>query len=316
MNTIDYLVARRRELKLEKKQAVLNKGEHSVEVYLINEELLSVNSQIRMLTPNCKRVRHSQSRIVLDTNVGKRSESDLQQFRNWLAQDQGDSDDERAKMQQIIHESMYLLTATQRKNLELWCGGLTVTEVGKRFDVSKSTVSRNLGRARSRIRNIAAIRLFVEKSRDGNSLDLSANRVPSFIFATMTENQAACFYLHSVEHITLDKIGSLIGCTKSTVSRSLARARIRLRRILGPDITVLSHVGALENFVYDVYSDIYCDVYDCAPSYISLEHDTCGFLLKTLAKEQSKYPDFNSRDWILGIFFEVITQSRKTNGLN
>lgn len=149
--TIEELRARRQEL-LKRKNYELDlqaKGEgDNLALFMVEEELLDVNSQLRALTP-----RH---RVSRGGTTNKEWASDHQQFIDWRRENNSLDDeieDGRNMMKQAIINSREILTPHQWEIFSLWQSGKTLTAIADECGLAISTVSRTLHRAKERIQD-------------------------------------------------------------------------------------------------------------------------------------------------------------------
>ena len=261
--TIDELRARKRELLARKKyeQDLLDQGKgDNFALFMVNEELLDVNAQLRAIGPASKGRKFGSHGRVVHADYGSRyNAGDHQQFLKWVREETGIDEDaeeenaERAVMRAVLNSGIMSVTGRQRMILNMWSEGATVTEVANLLKVGNSTVSRTLGRAKKNVQRIAERRLVIEKNREWDHLDVSDPEVGKVIMSALTPHQAVCFYLYYSEWLSTREISRLTGTDASSICRTVQRAVARITDLLGENIAVLDNVEALDDLVYAVY---------------------------------------------------------------
>lgn len=251
--TIDELRARKQELLARKKYEMelqeQGRGD-SFALFMVNEELLDVNAQIRALSPA--------------RGVGRRGRvthssfsSDKQQFIDWTREDvDQELDEERAMMRDMLRTGIASITGRQREILLLWSDGLNQTTISGRLGIDKSAVSRTLKRAQYNVKQLTEARMTVERLRDDNKLDVSNPEVGKLIMSALTPHQAVCFYLYYSERMSIREVGQLLQVDHSTIFRTIQRALARIGDVLGNDINILENVEDLDDLVFLVYCNL------------------------------------------------------------
>lgn len=165
--TIEELRSRHRELLARKKEELALQAEgrgDNLALFMVQEELLEVNAQLRALTPQRRvggrRISHSDYL------------PDHQQFMDWDRENHSLDDeieDGHQAMLRAVTRSWEVLTPKQRQIMELSQAGATQEQIAIRLGVNKSTVSRTLGRAKRSMREET------ERSLQEQKLDCQAS---------------------------------------------------------------------------------------------------------------------------------------------
>lgn len=257
--TIDELRARKKVLQTRKKEELdlqaAGKGD-KMALFMVEEELMDVNAQLRALTPG-HRV-GGKGRVVHDRFEKNRSPSDRQQYVDWMRQDRSLDDeieDGRTMLKNVLANSQELMTPRQWEVFDLWSKtGMTLEALARRLGgVNKSTVSCLLRSAKKAIQDEA------ERQSD-NRLHLSAGRldmndpaVSKIIMACMTDTQAVYVYLYYGEWMTLREISALTGTDHSSIMRTIYRALDNIGRYTGYRDVILDNMDAIGNIAYQLY---------------------------------------------------------------
>lgn len=264
--TSEGLRERKRELMARKKYELelqeQGKGDNFA-LFMINEELLDVNAQLRALAPAGKGATlfGRKGRVAHDNFEGRMGAGERQQFINWARQENADDadaaeDSERMVMRAVLHSGIMSVTGRQRMILNMWSDGGSVSEIAERLRVGPSTVSRTLSRAKKNVQRIAERRMIIEKNREWDHLDMSDPEVGKVIMSALTPHQAVCFYLYYSEWLSMREISRLTGIDASSICRTVNRAVARITDLLGDNIAVLDNVEALDDVVYAVYCSL------------------------------------------------------------
>lgn len=145
-------------------------------------------------------------------------------------------------VQELIGAAMGVCTPLQAEYLRAYYGEeLTLEEIGARFSVDVSTVSRTLKRGRRRMERYVTARLLLGRCVDGRGrfdyqLFLNSARV-------LTERQKEMVYLVLARDTSYRDIAGYIGRTPSTVSRAVERAEEKLSALAVTVDADLSAVG-------------------------------------------------------------------------
>ena len=256
--TIDELKARKKELQERRKEELAlqaaGKGDNMA-LFMVEEELLDVNAQLRALTPG-RRV-GSNRNLIYDRLQKGRSPSDRQQFADWARQDQSlddEIDEGHAALKNVLANSRELMTPRQWEIFEVWSKtGMSMEDISRRFGVNKSTVSRTLRRAKAAIQEEAERQSNGRKYLPSARLDMSDPNVSKIILACMTDTQAVYVYLYYGEWMTLREISALTGTDKSSIMRTIYRALANIGRYLGYREIVLENMDAVGEIAFRMY---------------------------------------------------------------
>lgn len=251
--TVDELRARKREL-LERKKYELalqaeGKGDN-LALFMVNEELLTVNANLRMLTPG-HRVGNRHNRQYGDWAPDK------QQYRDWIQQDQSLDDeieDGRALLKQVVDSSREHLTPRQSEMFELWkTTGMGPRAIARHMGLNPSTVSRTLRRAKQTIQKEAERQTENQKRLSACLLDMSDPNVSTVLLSCVTEKQAVCLYLYYGEWLSIRNIEALTGIDKSSILRNINRALVNIGKYLGYREIILDNMDSIGDFAYQLY---------------------------------------------------------------
>lgn len=256
--TMDELKARKRELMARKKYELelQERGEgDNFALFMVNEELLDVNAQLRAIVPAGKRVHFGRKgRASSSLDAYAQNSGDRQQFIKWARADVDDAAEEaRAELRKMLHGGMKSVTGRQREILLLYADGLTETAIGAKLGVHKSTVCRTLKRAKKNVASVVETQQKVEALRDGNRLDMTDPGVVKLLMGALTTHQATCFYLYYAEWLTIRQIGGLLNVDHSTISRTIKRAVARLNDVLGGVVDILDNIEGMDDVLFVIY---------------------------------------------------------------
>lgn len=256
--TIDELKARKRELMAQKKYELeLQKhGEgDNFTLFMVNEELLDVNAQLRAIVPTGKKVHFGRKgRTSSSLDAYARNSGDRQQFIKWARADVDDAaEDARVELRKMLRGGMKSVTGRQREILLLYADGLTETAIGAKLGVHKSTVCRTLKRAKKNVAGVVETQQKVEALRDGNRLDMTDPGVVKLLMGALTTHQATCFYLYYAEWLTIRQIGGLLNVDHSTICRTIKRAVARLNDVLGGVVDILDNIEGMDDVLFVIY---------------------------------------------------------------
>lgn len=242
--TADRLRARKRELLARKKYELAlqaaGRGD-SLALFMVNEELLDVNAQLRALTPH--------RRVGASSGGADGWAMDRQQYLNWRREE---PEEGRAGLRQMAVRGMDLLPPRQREVLALHLEGKSEAEIAGTLGVGRSTVCRSLARAKSRVRRETERAITAEKC-SGCCIDLADPEMAKAVLRVLTPTQMVYFYLYYAEWLSLREIGALLGVDHSTILRTLRRALGNIGKLLGEREAVLEHPEALDQLAYQVY---------------------------------------------------------------
>jgi len=249
VRTIDELRVRKRELLARKKYELelqARGGGDNLALFMVREELLDVNDQLRALTAGRRKT------------GGKTSADwakDRRQYQDWQKADTADEDDRtRARAGRAAMEGLDLLPRRQREVLERHLAGENIPAIAAALGVNKSTVSRTLSRAKKNLRKKTERALAAARLTEGGALvDLRALAAAEAVFLALTPKQTAYFYLYYSECLTLREIEALTGTDHAAVCRTLRRALRNIGALLGGAAAVLEHPEALDELAYQAY---------------------------------------------------------------
>lgn len=261
--TIEELRARKQELMARKKYELelQERGEgDNMALFMVNEELLDVNAQLRALAPAGKPPKFGRGgRTVHDSygDWGKPLVSDRQQFIEWARQDTDeDATEARIELRRMLRSELGSITGRQRQVLLMYADGLRVTDIARQLRVSKSTVSRTLRRAKKNIARVMETRIALDKLRDENQLGMADPEVVKLLMGALTAHQAVCFYLYYAEWLSIRQIGELLDVDHSTICRTIQRAVARINDVLGGAVDVLDNIEGMDDVVFSIYRDL------------------------------------------------------------
>ena len=297
--TIDELRERKKELMARKKYELelqeQGKGDNFA-LFMVNEELLDINAQLRALAPAGKAPRVG--RRTVNADYGSRfNAGDRQQFIDWARQDTEDAaDDARAEMRRLLRSGIGSVSEKQRKYLLMWNDGLSMTEIAKTVGVDKSTVSRVIKKAKKKIARVFETQEELDRLRDGNQLDMSDPEVARLLLSALTPHQAVCFYLYFAEWLSIRQIGDLLGISHSSVCRTTHRAVVRINDVLGWSVDILDNVEGLDDLVFAVYRGL-CDQGEDLPPAVNsrIQRKPCEKYVNRSNKTRGSADEFSPR---------------------
>lgn len=250
--TIDELrtLQRERQARLKYELELYSRGEGTeLDVFIAREELRDMNDHLRALFTGLPR--HSRR-----TDAASYTR-DRQQYLNWRREDTAldeEIDDGHARMRRAAANGLDKLRPHQREILELYLSGRNGAAIAVDLNVNKSTVCRNLARAKRRLREeteraMDEYRLLA----DSLTVDLREPAAARTVLLSMTPMQAAYFYLYYSENLSTGEIGTLTGKNRSTVSRTVRRALWHVDMLLDGRAAVLEYPEALDEPAYQAY---------------------------------------------------------------
>lgn len=243
--TIDQLRARKREL-LERRQR-LEQERDKLALALVREELLDVNAQLRTLT---------KGRRKRGKDTASQYASDKKQYEDWAVRMDDSEEQARAALRERTAASLEELTEKQREVLELYASGMNVIQIAEKLGVNKSTVSRNLSRAKKNAAGTIQLAAEGEKLLAGaDSVDLSKEDALRAVVLRLTPKQLVYFYLYYSEGLTLREVEELTGTDHTSVCRTIKRALLRLDRLF-PGGAILENQEALDEAAYWVWREL------------------------------------------------------------
>lgn len=288
--TIEELRNRHRELLARKKEELALQEEgcgDNLALFMVQEELLEVNAQLRILSPH--------HRVGSKRGTPNDFATDRQQYINWDRENQSfdeEIEENHRAMLDAVSRSWAILTPRQREVMQLAQTGVTTDQIAIQLGVNRSTVCRVLGRAKRSMREEAE-RSLQEQKLDTKHLDMSDTNTAKVILSAVTPKQAVYLYLYYSEWMSLREISELTKTDHSTIYRTLCRALRNIGSVLGYQETVLENMDALDDLAYQLYSEIQ-DQDDIVPAEIRPQKPICkrtynaGFSLRS--------PDYSSTD--------------------
>lgn len=270
--TIEELRARKQELLARKKYELelQERGEgDNMALFMVNEELLDVNAQLRALAPAGKHPKFGpKGRISHDSygTWGKPLVSDRQQFIDWARQDADeDAVEARIALRKMLRSELGSVTGRQRQVLLMYAEGLRVTDIARQLRIDTSTASRTLQRAKKNIAQIMETRMALDKLRDENRLDMADPEAVKLLMGVLTAHQAVCFYLYYSEWLSIRQIGDLLDVDHSTICRTIQRAVARINDILGGDIDILDNIEGMDDVAFSIYRGLSAECDELPP---------------------------------------------------
>lgn len=254
--TIDELRARKRELLARKKYELdlQAAGEgNTLDLFIVREELNDVNSQLMALTAS----RRKSGGVY---NAAPRYVTDRQQYLNWRREDTA-LDDEieegRAQMRRAVVKGLDDLSPRQREMLELYLSGRNISAIAADLGVNKSTVSRNIARAKKNLREETERAMAEHKLLKGGPLvDLLDPPAAKAVILALTPKQTVYFFLYYSECLTFRAIEELTGTDHAAIVRTVRRALRNLDKLLGGQNSVLEHPEALDELAFQAYCQL------------------------------------------------------------
>ena len=147
--TIEELKERRKWLNEQKKIEEANNGD-SFQLFMIKEELLDVNAKLRSMTAGHRVGNKSISKDSAANAVNKLL------YKQWMEQQNNDDVcNQHDILKQVLANSKDILTDKQHQYLWDWASGLTLAQIGKKYGVDKSVISRTIQRGRRRLQEYA-----------------------------------------------------------------------------------------------------------------------------------------------------------------
>ena len=249
--TAEELRTRKRELLDRRREeiALQNRGEgDNLALFLVEEELLDVNAQLRLLAPG---------RRVGARQVGEHG-ADRRQFAEWRDRENS-LDDEIAQGRDALLrgavQSLDVLTERQREVWTLWTRGLSTRDIGRRLGVHHATAARTLSRARRALAEETERFAAAQRSPE-TVLDMGDPSTAKLVLSAVTARQAAYLYLYYAEWLSLREVGVLTGTHHSAVLRTIRRGLRNIGGVLGYREAELVHMEKLDELVYEVYRQV------------------------------------------------------------
>lgn len=241
------LRARKTELEEALAQAPDDARAIRLELARIQEELVDCARRLRELMP-----RHKVSYKTTWADVeGRRW--DQMQYQTWAELEGAEEQDgptEQDLMRQAIHIAQKQpVTSKRAKYVASADSGKKVAEIARENGKARSTVSRTLQRARTKMeRDAWAIYTLLKKRTSTGMLviDLADPDTLRAVLDLLTNKQQVYMYLYYGEWLSLREIGELFGVNHSVVLRSIRAALERLDRLLTGQEVKVRGLDALE----------------------------------------------------------------------
>ena len=254
--TIDDLKARRDTLRAQKahEEELLAAGEgDNMALFIIEEELLEVNAQIRSLTSSRRRIG---SRTVSADSMGGKMQEDQMLYRAWEQMQETPDTNTREVLLRTLENSRSYLTERQYLYLSMWAQGRTMDVIAKWHGVSRSTVSRVITRGKNRLRAVAEAAEPVA-SVGARKIDMSDPDISAKILKAVTPKQAVYIYLYYGEWLTLREIAELLGLkSHQTVMVSIRAGLRNIGRVFGYNALELQNMESLDQLAYSIYQTL------------------------------------------------------------
>lgn len=252
--TIEELRARKRELLAQKKYELelQAKGEgDNLALFVVNEELLDVNDQLRALTAG----RRQRGGRTAAADAG-----DRQQYLDWQREDQSldeEINEGRDRLKAAAVLGLDQLTPRRREMLELYLSGRNIVQIAEALGVNKSTASRTLALAKKQLREETERAVTEAKLLDRSArVDLQDPAAARAVLLALTPKQTVYFYLYYSERLTLREIGELTSTDHAAISRTLSRALRNVGTLLGGQSAVLENPEALDELAWQAYCEL------------------------------------------------------------
>lgn len=293
MMTIDALKLRRRELQMQKETELQLKEEgkgDNFALFMINEELIEINAQLRSLT-NGRRIGHRM--VSTDQFSGHGGQVDQKLYKEWEESQGADPSvcSKGEKLLQLLNGMDDILTEKQMAYLRLWSTGVSMESVALHFGVSKSTVSRTITRAKNRMQTAAQAQEMEHKAGT-RELDLSDPGTAKLVLQALTDKQAVYLYLYYAQWLSLREIAELLGIkSHQSVMISIHTGLRNIGRVFGYDALTIKNVDAIDDLAYGIYQQI-----DPAQLLQEQEKAKIDKILKPERKQNRNYRYIRSKD--------------------
>lgn len=218
-----------------------------LELAQVEEKLVDCARELRELMP-----RHKVSYRTTWAGVeGRRW--DQMQYRAWAeleGTEEPDGPTEQALMRQAARIARaQSVTSKQAEYLTMADDGGRAVQIAREQGKARSTVSRTLSRARTKVeRDAKAIYTLLEKRTSAGMLviDLADPDTLRAVLDLLTNKQQVYLYLYYGEWLSLREIGELFGVNHSVVLRSIRAALERLDGVLAGQEVKVRGLDALE----------------------------------------------------------------------
>ena len=167
-----------------------------------------------------------------------------------------DPDDEgkKARLMRCLKRGKAACSPRQQEMLDLFLQGKSIREIAEATGVDKTTVSRNLKRAKKTINEIEGAMRNEERAEARGVIDFSSREVAEDILSSLTETQAVYLYLYYGEWLSLRDIGELLDKSHVSVCNGIHRAVKRIREKYNDnEDLMLCGVEDLEPMLYEIY---------------------------------------------------------------
>lgn len=256
--TIDELRAERKTL-LQRKAELEAAGADPMQIQLVRERLLSVNSALRRMTPG--------HRIgAKKTNGNELASADRQQYIAW-ARSWGELeadgvtwaeyDTGQKIFREALREADAMLTEKEKRYFDLWCDGKRVPQIAEEYGVDKSSVYRKIGSARRKLNEAARHLRNADPEYDGPGirLDVSEPETAKMLISALTPLQTVYLYLYYGEWLSCGEIGRLLDVDKTAALRGITRGIVSIGKMFPGKEILLDNVDALGDLAYALYLD-------------------------------------------------------------
>ena len=255
--TTDELRAERKTL-LQRKAELEAAGADPMQIQLVRERLLSVNSALRRMTPG--------HRIgAKKTNGNELASADRQQYIAW-ARSWGELeadgvtwaeyDTGQKIFREALREADAMLTEREKRYFDLWCDGKRVPQIAEEYGVDKSSVYRKIGSARRKLNEAARHLRNADPEYDGPGirLDVSEPETAKMLISALTPLQTVYLYLYYGEWLSCGEIGRLLDVDKTAALRGITRGIVSIGRMFPGKEILLDNVDALGDLAYAFYT--------------------------------------------------------------
>lgn len=165
-----------------------------------------------------------------------------------------DNNAAKARLLRALRRGRAVVSPRQREMLSLYLSGKSASEIAQQLNVSVSTVSRTLARAKQTLNRVEDDLHHEEQRETASRLDLSSPETARYVLSHLTETQATYIYLYYGEWLDMRSIGALLGVDHSSVCRTLHRAAAKIRALCSDSGNAELHgVDALEPMLYALY---------------------------------------------------------------
>lgn len=227
---------------------------NSLDIEMIDRELLEINAQIRDMTSMllAKAIRNSD--LAVDYFAARQQFLKLPTAGKSL---DGKSAQTYAQLRTAISRALEFLSVPQWEALYLSLRGWSASEIGValgiasctawgRVDLAKKIILEETERAMTRNQLLAG----------GPILDMRNADIAEAILSVMTPTQAACFYMYFSEGFSEGMAGKLLGNGQAPVHQAITTALQNIDILLGGQDVILKHPEALDELGYKAYCEL------------------------------------------------------------